>query len=130
MGAHVHGDAVNGDGKVGTVVEIIAAQEILVGFALAGMLRHDETRHGFERFARPRERTCIDLLARDGDLAGHAKLPLCTRGDAAHIRRLRRCRIHGDAVIRRGRLAGPARCDRLLAPRRLAAADLDWRQLA
>jgi len=38
-------------GEIGAVVEVEAAQEILVGLAVAGMLRDDQARHHFERLA-------------------------------------------------------------------------------
>ena len=51
MGRHVDRHAVDGDGEIRAVVEIEAAQKILVGFALAGMLGHDQARHDFEHLA-------------------------------------------------------------------------------
>ena len=47
VGAHVDRHAVDRDGEVGAVVEVEAAQEILVGFALAAVLRDDEAGHRF-----------------------------------------------------------------------------------
>jgi hypothetical protein len=47
MGRHVHRHAVDGNGEVRAMVEVEAAQKILVGFALAGMLGHDQARHHF-----------------------------------------------------------------------------------
>ena len=38
MGAHVDRHVVDGDREIGAVIEIVAAQKILVGFALAGVL--------------------------------------------------------------------------------------------
>ena len=60
------------DRQIGAVVEIVAAQKILVGFALAGVLGHDQAGHGFQHFARPRHRTRVELFAGDGHLARHA----------------------------------------------------------
>ena len=51
VGRHVDRHAVDADGQIGAVVEIEAAQKILVGFALAGMLGHDQPRHHLQRFA-------------------------------------------------------------------------------
>ena len=51
---HVDRHAVDGDGKIRAVVEIEAAQKILVGFALAGMLGDDQARHDFQHLADPR----------------------------------------------------------------------------
>ncbi len=44
------------DREIGAVVEIEAAQKVLVGFALAGVLGDDQARHDLQRFAGPRER--------------------------------------------------------------------------
>ena len=65
MGAHVDRHVVDSDREIGAVVEIVAAQEILVGFALAGVLGHDQPGHGFQHFARPRHRPRVELLAGD-----------------------------------------------------------------
>ena len=64
VGAHVDRHVVDGDRQVGAVVEIVAAQEILVGFALAAVLRHDQARHGFEHFARARDRPRVEFRRR------------------------------------------------------------------
>ena len=47
------------------MVEIEAAQEILVGLAIAAVLCGDEAGHDFEHFGRTRQRTILDLLAGD-----------------------------------------------------------------
>ncbi len=65
MRGHVDRHAVDGDGEVRTVIKIEAAQEILIGFAFAGMLGHDQPRHHLEQFADPRGRARIELLAAD-----------------------------------------------------------------
>ena len=59
MGAHVDRHVVDRDRQVGAVIEIIAAQEILVGFALAAVLRHDQAGHGLQNFSRPRHRRAL-----------------------------------------------------------------------
>lgn len=63
MGAHVGGHAVDGDGDVAAVVEVEAAQEVLVGFSLAGMLRDDEAGHGFQHLAGAGDRPVVEGLA-------------------------------------------------------------------
>ena len=73
MGAHVDRHVVDPDRHVGAVVEIIAAQKILVGFALAAVLGHDQAGNRFEDFSGPRHRRRIDLGARYGHLARHAR---------------------------------------------------------
>ena len=72
--AHVDGHAVDGDGEVGAVVEIEAAQEILVGFALAAVLRDDQARHRLQHLARAIDRPRLQLLARDDALAAGLRL--------------------------------------------------------
>ena len=73
---HVDRHAVDRDGEIGAVVEIEAAQKILVGFALAGMLGHDQPRHRLQQFADPRGRTRIEFLAADPGLAGGSGLQI------------------------------------------------------
>ena len=70
MGRHVDGHAVDLDGQIGAVVEIEAAQKILVGFALAGMLGDDQPGHGLQRLAGPQEGNGIHFRAADAHGAG------------------------------------------------------------
>src|SRR3569623_1733549 len=65
MSGHIDGHAVNAGGNVGAVVEIERAQEILVGLALAGMLRHHQARHGLQHRARPQPRPRLQLIVAD-----------------------------------------------------------------
>ena len=74
VGAHVDRHAIDGDGEIRAVVEIEAAQEILVGFAFAGMLRDDQSGSDFEEFAGARGRLCVDLRAGILLLAGGVAL--------------------------------------------------------
>jgi len=69
MGAHVHRHVVDGDREVGAVVEIEAAQKILVGLAVAAVLGDDQAGHDFQRFRGPRKRPRIDVRAADVFLA-------------------------------------------------------------
>ena len=64
MGRHVDRHAVDLDGEIGAVVEIEAAQEILVGFAFAGMLGDDQAGHDLQRLAGARERHGVHLARR------------------------------------------------------------------
>jgi hypothetical protein len=64
------GHAVDGNGQIRAMVEIEAAQEILVGFTLAGMLGDDQAGHDFQRFANPREGNSIHFSAADAHGAG------------------------------------------------------------
>ena len=65
MRAHVDQHIIDIDGHVSAVVEIVAAQNVLVGFALAAVLRNNETRRGFKNFAPPYHGPCIDLASRN-----------------------------------------------------------------
>ena len=63
MGAHIDRHIVDPDRHVGAVIEVVAAQEILVGFALAAVLRHDQAGDRLEYFPGPRDRPCVELVA-------------------------------------------------------------------
>nr|WP_255615653.1 hypothetical protein [Polymorphobacter sp. PAMC 29334] len=58
---HVDRHTVDELGEVGAVIEVEAAQEILVGLAAARMLRSDETWDDFEQFADPLNRTIFEV---------------------------------------------------------------------
>ena len=51
------------------MVEVEAAQEVLVGLAVAAVLRHDEARNGLQQLAGAQHRTGFELRARDRALA-------------------------------------------------------------
>ena len=61
VGAQVHGHAVDVDGKIRPMIEIEAAQEILVRRAAAGMLRDHDARNYLEQFAPTQKRARIQL---------------------------------------------------------------------
>jgi hypothetical protein len=65
MGALVDQHAVHRGPEVGAVVEVEAAQVELVGLAFAAMLADDQAGNGFEHFAGPVHRACLELLLRD-----------------------------------------------------------------
>jgi hypothetical protein len=67
--AHVDGHAVDADREVRAVVDIEAADEILVGFAFAAVLRDDEARHRLEHFAGAIDRRARKLFRADEPLA-------------------------------------------------------------
>jgi hypothetical protein len=50
VSAHVDRHVINPDRHVGAVVEVVAAQEILIGFSLARVLGHDQPGSGFRNF--------------------------------------------------------------------------------
>ena len=69
MGAQVDRHVVNGDGKISAVVEIEAAQEILIGLAFPAVLRDRQAGGGFEEFARTCDWTSVEVVSTDGHLA-------------------------------------------------------------
>src|SRR5258708_13273909 len=68
-GTHVGRQVVDRDGQIGAVVEIEAAQEILVGLAVAAVLGDDQAGYDFKCFRRPGKRPRGDFLAADIFLA-------------------------------------------------------------
>ena len=97
MGRHVDGHAVDLDGEIGAVVEIEAAQKILVGFAFAGMLGDDQSRHHLQRLAGAGEGLRVHLRAADGHGAGGGGLHVCRpcgRGPRRHAAADLRCNGH------------------------------------
>ena len=75
-GRLVHRHAGKVGGEVGAVIEIEAAQVVLVRLALAAVLAGDEPRHGFENLAGAHDGARLELLGGDGAFAG--------RGGDAH----------------------------------------------
>jgi hypothetical protein len=69
MRGQVHRHAVDVGGEVGAVIEVEAAQEILVGLALAGVLGGHQPRHGFHDVAGTQQRTRAQLPRGDDALA-------------------------------------------------------------
>ena len=61
-------------GEVGAVVEVEAAQEILVGLAVAAVLGDDEARHDLEHFAGAQDGAILQLLDKHRSLAGGVHL--------------------------------------------------------
>ncbi len=53
VSAHVDRHVVDRDCEISAVVEIEAAQEILVGLAVAAVLRDDQAGYNFKRFGGP-----------------------------------------------------------------------------
>ena len=84
MGTQVDGYVIDTDRHVGAVIEIVAPQKILVGFAFAAVLAHDEPRDSLENFAWARDRARVERFTGNRGLARHARLAL---GSRTHIRR-------------------------------------------
>ncbi len=59
--AHVDGGAVDERGEIGAVVKVEPAQEVLVGFAVARMLRGDQAGHVLGQLADARQRTVLEI---------------------------------------------------------------------
>jgi len=70
VGGHVDGHAVDKGREVGAVVEVEAAQEVLVGLAVAAVLGDDHAGHEFEHLGRAQGRAAFDQPGCDGALAG------------------------------------------------------------
>jgi hypothetical protein len=69
VGGQIDRQVVPEYGHVGAVVEIVAAQIVLVGLAGAGVLHDGEAGCRFEDFRTICDRPSIEVLARDGHLA-------------------------------------------------------------
>ena len=61
----IHWNTIDARGEIGAVVEIEAAQIILVGFALAAVLRDDQARHRLQNLARTNDGPQLDLFLPD-----------------------------------------------------------------
>ncbi len=69
MRVHVHRNAIDAGGQIGAVIEVEAAQEILIGFAIARVLSDHESGHGFEQLAGTHHGTRLELRARNRALS-------------------------------------------------------------
>ena len=78
MGRHIDRHAADISGEIGAVVEVEAAQEILVRLAVAGVLGDDQAGHHFQRFAGAQDGHGEQALAGDHAFAAG-------RGDAFQI---------------------------------------------
>ncbi len=85
VGAHVDRHAVNEGGEVGAVIQIEAAQEVLIGLAVAAVLRDDHAGHKFQQLAGPQRRTAGDQFCRHRDLAGGVRGADAVIVVAAHL---------------------------------------------
>jgi hypothetical protein len=101
MAALVDEHSVDGGAEIGAMIEVKAAQIILVGLALAAVLTDDQARGCLEQLARPIDLACSELLCRDdagiGGI-GDTKLTKPRAGDndrAGSIGRFRRAAFGG-----------------------------------
>jgi hypothetical protein len=70
MGAHIDRHGVDVGGEIGAMVEIVSAQEILVGLAITTMLGDDHSGHKFQQFAGTQRGAVADQVGLDAALAG------------------------------------------------------------
>ena len=84
MAAEVQRDIIQQSGEVRAVIQVEAAQEVLVGLAAAGMLGCNEAGHHFQQFGHPQQWPHGKVGATDGSLAGgsgNANEPFCPAED-------------------------------------------------
>jgi len=77
------------------MVEIEAAQEILVGLSVAGMLGHDQPGHHLQHLARTQDRNRRQSLARHDALAARRRNPFQILGPGPHFHRRQLDRFMG-----------------------------------
>ena len=70
MRRHVDRHAVHKRGEVGAVVEVEAAQKVLVGFAITTVLGDDDARHKLQHLGRAQRGAVFNQLGSDHALAG------------------------------------------------------------
>lgn len=68
MRAHVDRHTGHRRGQIGAVVQIEAAQEVLVRFAVATVLGDDQPRRRLQQLARAQQRPVLKLFARNKSL--------------------------------------------------------------
>ena len=74
--------------EVGPVIEVEAAQVVLIGFALSAVLADDEPRHGLEHLTGPHDRPIEDLLRGNRPFARGAGNAHEIRGRIGDIRKI------------------------------------------
>jgi hypothetical protein len=125
MGAHVDGHVVDGDREIGAVVEIEAAQEILIGFTLAAVLRHGQPESGLQDFAGACDRARVEVVAGPDDGVSEAGRRGPAAGRTVAWRGLARCTVTA-MVGRLLPLAGAAGGASAAGGRRLLAGGGSW----
>ena len=65
VGGHVERNAVDGAGEIGSVVQVVAAQEILVRLAVTRVLRHHHARNGLQHFAGSQQWQISETIAQN-----------------------------------------------------------------
>jgi hypothetical protein len=85
--------------QIGAVIEIEGAKKVLIGFAFAGVLRHDQSRHVLEHRRRPQQRLARELLL--ADIAGRGGLQVADAGRHDGNRRQHRADVIAVVGMRR-----------------------------
>ncbi len=62
IGGHVDRNTINGCGQIGAVIEVVAAQEVLICLAVPRVLRNDQPGDVLEHLARTEYGPCLDHL--------------------------------------------------------------------
>ena len=75
VGTQVPRHAIHERGEIGAVVELHAAQEVLVGLVAARVLRGEEAGHHLEQFSHPKQRAHGEIGAARLALAGRRNWP-------------------------------------------------------
>ena len=110
MARHVHRHAVDEGGEVGAVVQVEAAQEVLVRLTVAAVLGDDHPRHELQHLGLAQDRAALDQLGVHHALAGGIG-----RADRIVVVALHR---HGGQFgdVRLGGFGSPGRCAGLGCP--------------
>ncbi len=124
---HVHRHAVHVGGEVGAVVQVEAAQEVLVGLAAAAVLRDDHARHELQHLGGSQggpvgQQARVEAALAGGVRAAHRMVVVafhadwgqggaCWRGDRRHDLGMKLRYQHGDSAREYSETAGSAaRC--------------------
>ena len=116
MRGHIDWHAGDRARKVGSVIEIEAAEVVLIGFAFSAVLTDHDARYRFQHLAGPHDRPRIELSRGDRPLTGGL-------GDAHQI--LRRVLDEGFRTIAE-RISWPGRMRSAHTPATMRSARRDW----
>jgi hypothetical protein len=100
---HVDRHAGDGRGEVGSVIQIEAAEKVLIGFPFTAMLRDDHARHGFEHFTVTHQRPLVELFRRDRPLARGLRDPHEVLGRVLDVRQIGESPLTSHGHVRRQR---------------------------
>src|SRR5208282_2112979 len=63
IAGHVHWNTIDGRDQIGAVIQVVAAQEVLIRLAIPRMLGYDQAGNELEHVARTKKGSCLDYLA-------------------------------------------------------------------